>query len=275
MYAIADALVEPDWRDRGLLDTALVVGAVRQRRRRRRPRPASRPRTATTCAARCSARAAWPRWATGAAPAWRSPAPAGRRSDTVRSDQELLRRRLRRRAGGVRRRRPRAGRRPPVDGRGRPGRAGDRAGRGRVGAGRPPGARSRRLAQVTGWSTGFRLAASAEMVFLDLPFEERVRRIADARLRGRDLGLDEEGRRRAGRTGATFSSMTGYITGTLADPDGAAELLRTAEESLRGGRAARLPAAERARHRPGRPGPAGARRAEVVTPAMWLHAARR
>ena len=26
--------------------------------------------------------------------------------------------------------------------------------------------------------------------------------------------------------------MTGYITGTLADPDGADELLRTAEESL-------------------------------------------
>src|SRR4029453_684344 len=30
-----------------------------------------------------------------------------------------------------------------------------------------------------------------------------------------------------------FSSMTGYVPGPLADPDGAAELLRTAEESLR------------------------------------------
>ena len=27
--------------------------------------------------------------------------------------------------------------------------------------------------------SGYRLAASAEMLFLDLPFEERVRRIAD------------------------------------------------------------------------------------------------
>ena len=27
--------------------------------------------------------------------------------------------------------------------------------------------------------------------------------------------------------------MTGYITGTLADPDGAEELLRTAEQSLK------------------------------------------
>ena len=30
--------------------------------------------------------------------------------------------------------------------------------------------------------TSFRLAASAEMLFLDLPFAERVRRIADAGL---------------------------------------------------------------------------------------------
>ena len=36
MYATADALVEPDWRDRGLLDTAVVVGALRQRRGRHR-----------------------------------------------------------------------------------------------------------------------------------------------------------------------------------------------------------------------------------------------
>ena len=34
VYATADALVEPDWRDRGLLDTALVVVQVRQRRHR-------------------------------------------------------------------------------------------------------------------------------------------------------------------------------------------------------------------------------------------------
>jgi myo-inositol 2-dehydrogenase/D-chiro-inositol 1-dehydrogenase len=66
VYAIADALVEPDWRDRGLLDTAVVTvkfdnGAV-----------------ATTCAGRCSARAGWPPWATGAAPAWCSP---GRSAD--------------------------------------------------------------------------------------------------------------------------------------------------------------------------------------------------
>ena len=36
VYAIADALVEPDWRDRGLLDTAVVTVRVRQRRGRGR-----------------------------------------------------------------------------------------------------------------------------------------------------------------------------------------------------------------------------------------------
>ena len=34
------------------------------------------------------------------------------------------------------------------------------------------------------------------------------------------------------KTGARFSSMTGYISGTLADPAGGEQLLRTAEQSL-------------------------------------------
>jgi hydroxypyruvate isomerase len=84
---------------------------------------------------------------------------------------------------------------------------------------------------VTGGS--YRLAVCAEMVFLDLPFEERVRRIAD---RGFEVEIWNWTTKDVGalaRTGATFSSMTGYVTGTVADPDGAAELLRTAEQSLR------------------------------------------
>ena len=253
MYATADALVEPDWRDRGLLDTA-VVASSSTTAPSGSPRPASRRPTATTCAARCSARAAWPPWATGAAPAWCSPArpavrptpPAATRSccagayvaelaafvDAVRS-------------GGP----------APVGGRGRPGRAGDRAGRGRVGARRAPGA-DRRGGRVTGpvdTGSSYRLAVSRR----DGVRRPALRRPGPAdrrpRVRGRDLGLDA---RRTStpwpQTGATFSSMTGYVTGTLADPDGAEELLRTAEQSLRGRRAARLPAAERARHRAGR-----------------------
>lgn len=78
----------------------------------------------------------------------------------------------------------------------------------------------------------FRLAVSSEMVFTDLPHLERVRRI-DA------LGFDVEIWDWTAKdidalvaTGATFSSMTGYVTGRLADPEGALELLRTAEQSV-------------------------------------------
>ena len=81
--------------------------------------------------------------------------------------------------------------------------------------------------------SSYRLAVSAEMVFVDLPFEDRVRRIADAGFEVEIWDWTKKDIAALAKTGATFSSMTGYITGTLADPDGAAELLRTAEQSLR------------------------------------------
>jgi hydroxypyruvate isomerase len=78
----------------------------------------------------------------------------------------------------------------------------------------------------------FTLAVCAEMVFRDLPFEERVRRISELGFlveiwdwTARDIDA-------LVRTGARFSNMTGYITGTLADDDGAQQLLRTAEQSV-------------------------------------------
>ena len=74
----------------------------------------------------------------------------------------------------------------------------------------------------------FRLAVSAEMVFVDLPFLERVRRIADAGFEVEIWDWTKKDVDALARSGATFSSMTGYVTGTLADPDGAEELLRTA-----------------------------------------------
>lgn len=78
----------------------------------------------------------------------------------------------------------------------------------------------------------FTLAVCAEMVFTELPFEERVRRIHDLGFAveiwswtGKDLG-------RLAATGARFTSMTGYVEGELVDPEGAAALLRTAQQSI-------------------------------------------
>jgi hydroxypyruvate isomerase len=81
-------------------------------------------------------------------------------------------------------------------------------------------------------SAAFDLAVCAEMVLLDLPLVERVRRIAEL---GFQVEIWDWTRKDVGalaRTGARFSSMTGYVTGALADPDGARELLRTAAQSV-------------------------------------------
>jgi hydroxypyruvate isomerase len=78
----------------------------------------------------------------------------------------------------------------------------------------------------------FRLAVSAEMVFLDLPFTERVRRIAELGFEVEIWDWTTKDLQALTRTGARFSSMTGYVRGTLADSDGAEELLRSAEQSL-------------------------------------------
>jgi hydroxypyruvate isomerase len=120
---------------------------------------------------------------------------------------------------------------------------------------------------------GYRLAVCAEMVFLDLPFPERVRRIAD-------LGFEVEMWNWAtkdidalAKTGGTFSSMTGYLSGTLTDPAGADEFLRTAQLSLQV--AERLDCPRLNLHGTGlddRGLPVVP--VAVATPAMWLTAAR-
>jgi hydroxypyruvate isomerase len=120
--------------------------------------------------------------------------------------------------------------------------------------------------------TGFRLAVCAEMVFLDLPFAERVARIAELGFEAEMWNWADKDIDALIRTGATVSSMTGYLTGTLADPAGAAELLRTAEQSLQ--IAERLDCPRLNIHGTGLDGrglpvvPAA-----VVTPQMWLTAA--
>jgi hydroxypyruvate isomerase len=79
---------------------------------------------------------------------------------------------------------------------------------------------------------GYTLAVCAEMVFRDKAIDDRVR-IIDA------LGFAVEIWGWAGKdidalaaTGARFTSMTGYVTGDLIEPDGSAALLRTAEQSI-------------------------------------------
>jgi hydroxypyruvate isomerase len=117
------------------------------------------------------------------------------------------------------------------------------------------------------------LAACAEMLFLDLPFADRVRRIAERGFLVEIWDRTTKDVEELAATGARFSSMTGYVTGALADPDGAAELLRTAEESLKA--AERLDCPRLNVHGTGLdPRGLPVVPTDVVTPAMWLTAAR-
>jgi hydroxypyruvate isomerase len=78
----------------------------------------------------------------------------------------------------------------------------------------------------------FELAVCAEMVFRDLPIEERARKIAALGFAVEIWDWTRHDIAALARTGATFSSMTGYVTGDLIDDDGAAELLHTAKRSI-------------------------------------------
>ncbi|KLU09572.1 TIM barrel protein [Kocuria sp. SM24M-10] len=70
------------------------------------------------------------------------------------------------------------------------------------------------------------------MLFGDLPFEQRVRRLHEAGFEVEIWDWSIKDLPALAATGARFGSMTGYVSGSLVDPDGAAELLRTAEDSL-------------------------------------------
>lgn len=80
--------------------------------------------------------------------------------------------------------------------------------------------------------SAFKLAVSAEMVFLDLPFIERVRRIHALGFSVEIWNWTDKDIGALAATGADFTSMTGYISGTLTDPDGIRHLLDSARESL-------------------------------------------
>ncbi len=117
----------------------------------------------------------------------------------------------------------------------------------------------------------FTLAVCAEMVFRNLPITERVERISALGFQVEIWDWTRHDIAALAATGATFSSMTGYLTGTLADNEGADELIRTAKLSIPVARQLGIPRLNL--HGTGLDGrglpvrPCGA-----VTGAMWLKA---
>jgi hydroxypyruvate isomerase len=121
--------------------------------------------------------------------------------------------------------------------------------------------------------SGFVLAANAEMLFGDLQFTERVRRLHEAGFEVEIWDWTAKDLPALAATGARFGSMTGYVSGSLVDPEGVAELLRTAEDSLA---AAEVIGCPRLNVHGTGLDPQGLPVAphEVVTGADWLAAAR-
>ena len=78
----------------------------------------------------------------------------------------------------------------------------------------------------------YRLAASAEMLFQELDFIERVKHISARGFEVEIWSWTNKNLTELAATGATFSSMTGYIEGDLLDDDGIEKLLSTARQSL-------------------------------------------
>lgn len=118
----------------------------------------------------------------------------------------------------------------------------------------------------------YRLAASAEMIHLDLPFPERLVRLRDRGLLAEIWDWSTKDLAALKATGAEIVSMTGYLRGTLTDDDGIAEFLATAEESLAVAETLNCPSLNV--HGTGLgPGGLPVRPVGTVTPSMWLRAA--
>src|SRR5689334_7487676 len=80
--------------------------------------------------------------------------------------------------------------------------------------------------------SGFTLAVCAEMVFRELPFLDRVKTLHDLGFAVEIWDWTSKDLAALAATGATVTSMTGYVPGELIHPDGADRLLATAEESI-------------------------------------------
>jgi hydroxypyruvate isomerase len=81
-------------------------------------------------------------------------------------------------------------------------------------------------------SSEFTLAVTSEMLFLDLPHIERVKRIHSLGFAVEIWDWTQKDIAALAATGAKFTSMTGYVTGRLGDAEGADDLIRTATNSI-------------------------------------------
>ncbi|MBS0847827.1 TIM barrel protein [Citrobacter sp. JGM124] len=117
----------------------------------------------------------------------------------------------------------------------------------------------------------FQLAICAEMVFQELPFIERVERIHAAGFAVEIWDWTQKDIDSLVATGATFTSMTGYIEGNLLDDPQIERLLSTAEQSIPVAKKLRCPSLNL--HGTGL-GEGGIPVAPVenVTGAMWIKA---
>jgi hydroxypyruvate isomerase len=119
----------------------------------------------------------------------------------------------------------------------------------------------------------FELAVCAEMVFRHLPFIDRVKKITDLGFHVEIWDWTKHDIAALQKTGASFSSMTGYIEGDLITPDGAKRLIQTAEQSIEVARRLHCPRLNL--HGTGLDGKGlPVKPTPVVTGAMWLAAAR-
>lgn len=115
------------------------------------------------------------------------------------------------------------------------------------------------------------LAASAEMLYLELPFVDRVKRVSARGFQVEIWNWATKDIDALASSGATFSSMTGYLEGNLTEPDGIEQLLTTAAESL--AVAEKLDCPRLNLHGTGLDGDGlPVRPVDVVTPTMWLTA---
>lgn len=84
--------------------------------------------------------------------------------------------------------------------------------------------------------SNYRLAASAEMIYLDIPFRERVEKIHARGFEVEIWNWANKDLSALAATGAKFNSMTGYLEGDLLEDDGIAKLLETAKQSIEASR---------------------------------------